>query len=33
MGTEGGDGGLDQVNVQSAHWPWGVKNLELSPVP
>ena len=30
MGTEGGDEGLDQVNVQSVHWPWGVKNFELA---
>lgn len=23
VGTEGGDGGLDEVKVQSVHWPSG----------
>jgi len=33
VGTEGGDGALDEVNCKPAHWPGGVKNLELSSVP
>lgn len=29
VGTEGGDGGLDEVKVQSVHWPSGLTDLEL----